>query len=302
MVLPFLLAACTDPAAPEPELPKPTTQFITQARAWLPGERAALIARAQRTGQFDVLGVNLSDNAGDLLPLDSVYEIVANPYWVAPLAASPFGPLFSLSGVRVPGAGWTTFGFDIHIVNTNQANDTFDWLGALWFNNADSTWKGMLLGASAATTLPATFVNTAAFDAGNAKSGAGGGEVKVTGGLTAWIADGTGAPNQFSVSSEAFLSAAATVTTGPYLGGLRRTVLMNININNVGLTRVPGGLQAPPTQTASLSGFVFGAEFNCVFPSPCTTNVPLLAEAARRGRLTAAQRAQLPWEAAGAVR
>ncbi len=260
------LSACTDPVGPI----LPTTEFITQYRAWLPGERAALVARIQRTRQLDFLFLTLSDAADYILPQDSVSEIVPNPYWTGTLAAS-FAPVYSVNGVRVPGAGWTTYGFDIHTVNAQQSNDTFDFLGVIWVNNADSTWKGMIVAASSGTTLPATTVNTTAFDAANDKSGAGGGEAKVTGGATTWLANGTGSPNQFSVSSETFFGSPATITTGPYLGGTQRVGFMNININNVGLTRALGS-QAPLTQTASLSGSVTAVQYICLFPSPCTTN------------------------------
>lgn len=283
------LMACTEPEAP----PAATTEFITQQRAWLPGERDSLVARALRTGQFDFLWLSLSDDIDAILPLDSVWEIVPNPDWAGPVA-SMFRPVYNQRGTRVPGTGWTTFGMDIHTVNTQQSNDTYDFLGAMWANNADSTWKGLVLAAAAGTTVGATTVNTTAFDAANQKTGAGAGEAKVTGGTTIWLANGTGSPNQFSVGFSFGLGGTTTVTSGPYLGGTRRTLLMNININNVGMTR-SFGTQAPATQTASLSGWMVGVQYSCIFPTPCTTNVPGLAAAARRGPLPDSLRALLPF-------
>lgn len=268
------LAGGCDGTSPAPLGPQ--TEFITARRPWLPGERDAMIARIVRTRQLALPYVgDLSDNAVDLLPLDSVTEIVANPLWVSSSVSAGYRPAFGLTGLHVPGTGWTTVGLDIHTVNNNQGADTFDWLGALWYNNADSTWKGIILAAGGGTTLAATTVNTTAFDAANAKSGAGGGEFRFSDGTT-WLANGTGTPNQFSVGLSFFFGTLTTVTTGPYLGGTSRTGLMSITINNVGLTRVAGS-GTPTTQTASVSGFVGAVQLTCVFPSPCTTNVPIMA-------------------------
>lgn len=272
LVVALPLAGCGEDPVPA----GPQTEFVTARRPWLPGERDSMIARIVRTRQLALPYVgDLSDNAGELLPLDSVTEIVANPLWVSASYRSPLGPSFALTGLRVPGTGWTTFGLDIRTVNNNQGADTFDWLGAIWFSNADSTWKGIILAAGAGTTLPATTVNTTNFDAANAKIGAGGGEFRFSN-ATTWLANGSGAPNQFSVALSLWFGAVTTVTTGPYLGGTSRTGLMSININNVGLTRVSGA-GAPATQTASVSGFVGAVQLICVFPSPCTTNVPIMA-------------------------
>ena len=275
----------------------PTTEFITQRRAWLPGERDSLIARIIVTRALSIPYVgDMSDYASSFYSLDSLDEVVPNPAFSVAAGLSPFGPTFSLSGLRVPGAGWTSSAIDVHVVNANQANDTFDRLGVFWVNQGEPMWKGFVIAATANTTFPATTVNTTNFDLNNAKVGVGAGEGRFST-ATVWTANGTGAPNQFSVSSSAAVGGTATITTGPFLGGTQQSMNMTMNINNVGMTRVLGA-GAPATQTASLSGNVTGTKFVCLFPTPCTTNVPVIAAAVRHGLLPDSLRSQLPWTAA----
>lgn len=292
-VLALPLAACDSDTGAM----KPTTEFITRRRAWLPGERDSLIARIIATRALSIPYVgDMSDYASSFYSLDSVDEVVSNPAFSAAAGLSPFGPTFALSGLRVPGAGWTSSAIDVNIVNAQQANDTFDWLGVFWVNQGEPMWKGFIIAATANTTFPATTVNTTTFDLNNAKIGVGAGEGRFST-ATVWTANGTGAPNQFSVSSSAGAGGTGTITTGPFLGGTQQSLNMTMNINNVGMTRVLGA-GAPATQTASLSGNVTGTKFVCLFPSPCTTNVPVIAAAARRGLVADSLLAKLPWMAA----
>lgn len=273
---------------------QPATEFITHRRAWLPGERDSLIARiiAQRALSIPYVG-DVSDYAPSFFRTDSMDEILPNPAFSASAGYSPLGPTFSLSGLRVPGAGWTSSAIDVHIVNAQQGNDTFDWLGVFWVNQGEPMWKGFIIAATAGTTFPATAVNTTTFDVNNAQLGVGAGEGRFST-STVWTANGTGAPNQFSVSSSAGVGGTATITTGPFLGGTQQSMNMTMNINNVGMTRVIGS-GAPATQTASLSGSITGTRFICLFPTPCTTNVPAIQAAVRAGAVPDAVMGQVPW-------
>lgn len=275
----------------------PNTEFITQRRLWRPGERDSLInfIIANRSLSLPYVG-DISDDAARFYPIDSLNEIVANPAYTPVAGISPFGPTLSTFGLRVPGAGWSSSSVDVHIVNTQQSNDTFDWLVVFWVNQGEGTWKGFILAATANSTFPATTANTTAFDAANAKAGVGAGEGRFSNG-TFWQANGTGAPNTFQVFSSSTVGGSSTITTGPFLGGLGWSHQMNMSINNVGLTRVLGA-GAPATQTVSLSGNLTGVAYSCVFPSPCTTNVPIIAAAARRGHVPDSLMARLPWMAA----
>jgi hypothetical protein len=299
------LAACdSSPDNPCPNLLDPgdsaQASFIVVRRPWQAGEREQLIAniKSQQSLSLPYVG-NISDNAELLFDPVCASDIVANtgPSPVSPIAqTSPFGPTYSLNAVRVPGAGWTSSGVDVHIVNNQQSGDTFDWLITFWVNQAEPTWKGYIIGASAATTLAATTVNTTNFDNGNDKTGVGGGEARAST-ATVWNANGTGSPNTYRVLSSGTTGGSSTVTTGPFLGGTSAPFTMNQTISNVGMARVQGS-GTPTTQTANLTGTITGVSYSCVFPSPCTTNVPNVAAAALRHQLTDAEYAQLPWIAA----
>ena len=298
-----LLAACSSEQAAEPctDPPPangvaPTTDFVTHLREWQPGERAAYIASVKASGALVIPYVgDISDDAEQLFDMTCTTEIIPNPALnpASPSPDSPFGPLFSVQHTMVPGTGWTSSTVDVHIVNTRQGNDTFDWQLVFWVNNAEQTWKGYAIAANAAATMAARTVNTTTFDTTNAKTGAAAAEARAST-STYWQANGTGAPNQFSISASSTSGTPTTFTSGPFLGGTRVNLSMTFNINNVGLTRVLGS-GSPATQTASLSGTIAGGAYNCIFPSPCTTNVPNLAAVARTRALTGAEYAQLPW-------
>jgi len=254
------------------------TQYVTERRAWLPGERDALIARIARTRQLSLPYVgDLSDNAADILPLDSITRIVPVP---------PQAPRAVARAPMVPGTGWSAIGLDLRIINTNPVpDDTLRWLGWLWFNDADSTNKGIVLAyrALSSNTIGATTVNTTTFDAAYGKSGAGGGEVSGLPGpsLTYWQANGWVRRNTMSVTLNFAFTGASTITSGPYLGGSQRTSLMTGALDSVRLDRVSGS-GTPATQYASINfGFTGGVQITCVFPSPCTTNTLRLSPEAR---------------------
>lgn len=303
-----VLAACESEANnPCPNLnvaanDSANTEFVVVRRPWNAGEREALIASIKSSGGLSLPYVgDISANADMLFDVQCASDIVSRASLQAASASpidqtSPFGPTYSLDALRVPGVGWTSSGVDVHIVNNQQSGDTFDWLVLFWVNTTEPTWKGFIIGATANTTFPATAVNTTNFDNNNAKIGSGGGEARAAT-STVWNANGSGAPNTFQVISSSVTGGSSTITTGPFLGGTSAPFQMNQNTNNVGMTRVLGG-GAPLNQTASLAGTVTGTSYNCIFPTPCTTNVPNLAVAALHRELTSAEYAQLPWVAA----
>jgi hypothetical protein len=280
----LLAPACDDGTGPGTRPPQ--TEFVTVRRAWLPGERDSLIARIQRTRQLSLpYAGDLSDYADQLIPADSAVEIVANPA-LAPSVGGPFSPTFSVTGVRVPGTGWTTAGLDVLMVdNTQSPPDTLSWLGWFWWNNADSTQKGYVFVATKANTVAATTVNTTSFDASFQKTGAGGGEVLgMPPGNTYWQANGWTRRNTVSVTNNFAFGGTSTVTSGPFQGGTQQTRLMFGVIDSVRLDR-QSGTGTPTTKYASITlSWVGSLALTCVFPTPCTTNALRMALARRGGR------------------
>ena len=281
--LALLALGCDDGTGPG--TPTVQTEYVTVRRAWLPGERDTLIARIQSSRQLSLPYVgDLSDYAAEFLPADSAVEIVPNPA-LAPAARGLFTPSFSVSGVRVPGTGWTAAGVDVQIINTSVTpRDTLNWLGWFWWNNADTTQKGYVFIATPNNTVGATAVNTTSFDASYAKTGAGGGEARgQPPGNTYWQANGWTRRNTASVTSNFNFGGTSTVTSGPFLGGTQQTIIMAGVLDSVRMDRISGTL-TPTTQYASLStGFTIGIRLTCVFPSPCTTNALRMALSARPG-------------------
>lgn len=277
------LAACSDGSGPG--TPVVQTEYVTVRRAWLPGERDSLIARIQRTRQLQLpYAGDVSDYADQLLPTDSATEIVPNPD-LSPSVNGPFAPSFSVTGVRVPGAGWTTAGLDVLMVdNTQSPPDTLSWLGWFWWNNADSTQKGYVFVATKSTTVGATAVNTTTFDGSYQKTGAGGGEVSgQPPGNTYWQANGWTRRNTVSVTNNFGFGGTSTVTSGPFLGGTQQTRLMFGVIDSVRMDR-QSGTATPTTKYASITlNWVGSLALTCVFPSPCTTNALRMALRSRRG-------------------
>ncbi len=269
------------------------TEYVTVRRAWNPGERDSLIARiiANRTWTFPYVG-DISDQAPLILDPDSAVVLVRNPALPAP----PPGPSGAPGALRVPGAGWTTAGVDSRIIDNSQSPpDTTDYLGFLWSNDADDTWKGFVFAAAPGTTVAATVVNTTPFDAGGHNSGAGGGEFRLAAPTTYWEARGWVRRNTVSVTANFAFGGATTVTTGPFLGGTQQTAFMSGQLDSVRLDRITGTFGTNPQYASASFTFVGSIRLVCVFPTPCTTNALRAAAAAREARMTPALRAELPW-------
>jgi hypothetical protein len=255
-------------------------EFISVRRAWLPGERAATIARVKANREFDFLYVgDISDDA-DLIfaDPDSVVEVVANPDFSVRAASS--GSLLVMEPRFA--STWTITGVDVRIVNkeVTPVADTTHWIGVFWNNPAETNWKGFILAAAntnpATVTVPQTSVNTAVFDAAFGKSGIGGGEQR-TSTTTFWQANAGGiAPNNTLTISSAVYGTASTVTTGPFLGGTVANGTMQGRMRTINMTRITGAT-APLTFTVDFDfsiTAISSIRYVCVFRTPCTTNVP----------------------------
>lgn len=273
------------------------TAFITVRRAWRPGERDSVIARVRATRAFAFPYVgDISDDAASFIPADSAIEIVANPAFQARRQGRA-GMLFSLRA-KIPNGSWTIAGLRVRIVNANQANDTYTWLGYFFYNTADPTWKGFLIAVHGTAAAVNKVVNTPAFDAANAQSGAGGGELQAST-TTFWEADGVGNPNRLRVTASSFTGATVTLTSGPFLGGTRTSGLMTGSLQQVVMTRAFGaGGDAADTTDIAVSNLP-SYFYECNFPSPCTSAAVAAVVAARRARGTAYRNATGGWPPVG---
>ena len=276
LVLLALVAACADPATPPDTVPQ--AEFITVRRAWRPGERDSTIARIRQTREFSFPYIgDISDDA------DRIYADTDSVTVMAP------NPDFGVNGVNESSllmeprfaTNWNITGVDVLEINS-AANDTLHWIGVFWSNPAEATWHGFALGAAVRTaatrTFPQTVVNTNAFDASFGKTGAASGEVRTsTSPATIWAGNGPGTfPNNTLQISAANYGGASTVTTGPFLGGTAANGSMFGRMLTINMTRTQG--------TTNPSTFSIGLDFRttaigairyvCVFPSPCTTNLP----------------------------
>jgi len=235
-------------------------QYVTVRRAWLPGERDSTIAFVERNHSLNVLGYDLSPLAPDIFNGDSTTVVVANPLYQAPAGVARAAQFAS---------GWTTVGVQVFIQNKSVTpNDTLSWLGVLWYNPADSTWKGLILAATLSTTLPLTTINTTNFSNSGDKTGAGGGEAQQSTG-TYWEANG----GQIQITSNQFCGNANTLTSGPYKGGTEALCFFGGQLVSVTMPRLTG-TTAPTSQTVSLdfrNNLIFGVRISCVYPSPCTS-------------------------------
>ncbi len=175
---------------------------------------------------------------------------------------------------------WDITGIDVRMVNTTvlPVADTLHWIGVFWSNPAESTWKGFALVAAntnpATTTVPATTVNTTAFDASGGKSGAGVGEQRATA-TTTWLGNGGAGVNTVQVTSAAW-GGTSTVTTGPFLGGTAAAGTMQGRMRTIDMTR-SSGAGAPATFQVDLDFRVTainGIRYVCIYKNPCTTNTP----------------------------
>jgi hypothetical protein len=269
--------------------PLPTQ--ITERRPWLPGERDSTIARIAR---FQSLG-EFSDVVDSLLGgTESVTVVVPNPA----LAVAGASGSSRLAQLGQAGQTWMIFGLQIREVFPNPPGsatlDSLKWLGVFWFASPESTWTGRVVAATSASTMAATTVNTAAFDASGAKSGAGGGEARRSTG-NYWEANSGTIRITANVCSPSSC-ANTTFTSGPWQGGQWHGLLMGGALSNiVAPCLLPAGCTVKP-DTFNVSflswcifGFCFGSpiqgySIDCVFPSPCTGSAAArLADLARRG-------------------
>jgi hypothetical protein len=236
-------------------------------RAWLPGERASLVAQvlATRAFTFPYVG-DISDNAEQLIPADSTTEIVPNPALPAPRQRA--GARFSAMG-RVPTGGWTLAGIRIRMADANQGT-TLRWLGYFFFNNADPTWKGIVIAATGAAATN-TIINTPAFDAAFGLNGGGGGEAQLSSG-TFWQGNGGPATNRLRVTASSFGGTPVTQTSGPFMGGTMITGSMTGSMQTIVLARIAGSAGDAADTVNVAASAITSYYFQCDFPTPCTTN------------------------------
>ena len=265
------LAACSDPAP----FVEPPAQYITVRRAWLPGERAALLAEIAANHSLNFLYVgDLSDLAPQIYAdTDSVVVMVPTPLFTGSQAFG--GALTSPSLLAGPqfSATWTFIGARITTIDTSRTPpDTIFWHSVLWRDPANAGNHGFVLGFNRATNFNISQINSTTFDANLGKLGAGAGEFHA-GTATLWSDVGSG--GNFQVTSEVFPGAYSTITTGPYLGGQSRAGTIYGRVFNSTFTRVTG-TENPATFTVSFDYRGTGlpaTDVFCLFPSPCTTNV-----------------------------
>lgn len=275
-------AGCSDNTSTPPDQPLP---FITVKRAWKPGERQALIDSivSKHSYSFPYAG-DISDLAPQIYAdTDSVIVMIANPAYTG--APQVMGPVISPAPGAVTGtqfsATWNFVFVKITTINTDTvpADSTF-WHMVIWSDPSNSGNYGFVIGFSRTNTFSFNQINATNFDANAGKSGAGAGEFHATTG-TLW--EDKGSAGKFSSSSEVFPGAFTTVTTGPYLGGQSRAGTAYGKVSNSTFTRIPCtgcGTEAPSSFSVAFDYSLAGlpaTEILCVFPSPCTTNVPIMA-------------------------
>jgi hypothetical protein len=238
-------------------------QLVTVRRAWLPGERAAAIAAFQANHTVVPYVGDLSDLAPSILDPDSVTVIVSNPLY----PAAPSWPGMSLAPAFA--AGWGAIGIDIFVQGkTSTPWDTLSWLGVLWWNPADTTWKGWTIRATTANTYNLYNVSTSAFDASGGTTGAGGGEAQQSTG-TYWEASS----GRIQISYNAGCGTTTTIASGVWKGGTRTRCTFGGRLVTLTMPRVTG-TTAPATQTINFdfrTARISGSRITCVFPTPCTS-------------------------------
>lgn len=278
------LSACTSDTAPV--VTDPPAQFITQKRHWQPGERAALINNivTNHLYSFPYAG-DISDLAPQLYAdTDSVTILVPNPAYVAPAGAAPQGLLASPGSVTGTqfSSTWNFVSAKITSVNDSATPpDTVFWHMVLWANPANKSDHGFVIAFSRASVFNISQINATTFDAGGGKAGAGAGEFHSSD-STLWEDIGSG--GNYQSTNETFPGAFSTISTGPYLGGVSRAGTAFGRVFNSSFTRI-SGTELPTTYTVSFDFRGAGlpaTEILCVFPSPCTTNVPIIQGAAWR--------------------
>jgi hypothetical protein len=229
---------CGNTAEPTDEEP---AQYISVRRAWRPGERdsvAGYVVRTGAWGQYSELA------ATAVWAWDSTTDVILNPEWQPTAAPVP--------GLRLAArfaAGWGSAGIDVRIVFDSQPDvagiqkDSLDWVITLWWNPADSTWKGYLLDATTDSTFVERNVDTALLDASSGKDGAGGGESRAASG-TYWEAD----DGTYRINENGNYGGLSTITSGPFLGGNIQYGLMGGRLRRVRMPRI-SGTDAPTSQT-----------------------------------------------------
>jgi hypothetical protein len=256
--------------------------LITVRRAWLPGERDAAIAAFQANHTTVPYVGDLSDLAPSLFDPDSVTLIVPNPLYPAPRSGQALSPAFA--------AGWGAIGVDIFVQGkTSTPWDTLSWLGVMWWNPADTTWKGWTIRATTANTYNLYNVSTSAFDASYGTTGAGGGEAQQSTG-TYWEASS----GRIQINYNNACGTTTTITSGVWTGGTTRRCTFGGRLVSLTMPRQTG-TTAPATQTINFdfrSARISGSRITCVFPTPCT-GVGVAAAIARlhASRAASAQRA-----------
>lgn len=243
-------------------------QYITVRRPWLPGEQDSTIAAATRNHTALPYVGDLSAVAAQLFAGDSVTVVVPNPLYAGARAGGP-------QRAAQFAAGWGAVGVQLSIQDRSSTPwDTLSWLGVMWWNPADSTWKGWTIAATRATTVKLTTVSTSAFDASGASSGAGGGEAQQSTG-TYWEASS----GQVQISANGSCGGTTTVRSGVWLGGTTRTCRFGGRLVNLTMPRV-SGTTSPATQTVNFdfrTARISGTRIVCVFPSPCTGGAAVMA-------------------------
>jgi hypothetical protein len=271
-----LVGACSDLTQPVVE---PPSQYIAVRRAWSPGERDSLVQYivTHHTFVFPYVG-DISDLAPQIYAdTESTTVMVSNPAYTGAtvsmaypgIAASPQAPSQALFSTT-----WNFVAAKITSVNNNVAPpDTVFWHMAFWSDPLDASNHGFAIGFSRAATFNITPINTTTFDATFGKSGAAAGEVHL-GTTTLW--EDVGSAGNYQVTSQTYPGAFSTVTTGPYLGGQSRAGTQFGRVHNSSFTRISGA-ELPTTFNVDFDYRTAGlpsTEILCVFPTPCTTNVP----------------------------
>ncbi len=256
--------------------------LVTMRRAWLPGERDSTVARMLRDS---LDGYYFPAAVAQLLATeDSVTVIVPNPALSAPERQARLGRFANLGQA---GQTWIMVGYDLRELFPDSVNsattDSFNLLGVIWYASPESTWKGRVLAASVKPTVNKVGVNTAAFDASNDQTGAGGGEARFSTGQY-WEANSGQITVKSNVCSPSSC-ANTSFTSGPWLGGTWHGILLGGNlIQIVAPCLLPAGCTAPPdTFSVAFTGTpITGLAITCIFPSPCTG--PAAARIARLAR------------------
>ncbi len=263
----------------------PPPAVISMRRAWLPGERAAKIQDIVTNRRFVF---PYAGDVSDMAPAiyadpDSVTIMVANPA----LQPSVTGPP-DASSLTLFSPAWDFVVLRITSVNNNTAPpDSLLWVMTLWKDPADAGSHGFAIAYSAAATFNIRPINTSIFDAAAGKSGAAAGEFHASTG-TYWEDDGTG--GRYQSTSLVFSGAFSPITTGPYLGGESRAGQAYGRFRTANFVRKVGA-ENPASFTIDFDYVgppLPAVEIVCLFPTPCTTNGPLiaahLARSARMGR------------------